>query len=149
MLKLYRRWANFFDFWRENFGKFVKTAAYGCSGTVWGFFVVRRVIVWAFSVSEQKYLSFGKTISAGLPEIQSTCPKKQFRDVFFGKKNVCSSCLVVERIFSTFGVKALVNVSKLQPMCPAERLKVSFGEKSNCSSVFGLWVKVSIFWQSI
>ena len=101
--------------------------------------------------------------------------------------------MFVERNYLTFDGKFLTSVSKLQPMCPAERLKfflertfsvfsrafsVSerkhpafgkkfmeglpkvhftcirnfwrlFSEEKNCLSVFGLWAKLSSFWQKI
>ena len=67
---------------------------------------------------------------------------------FSGMMKLCSSFLVViERNYSTFGVKILGNLSKLQPTCAPELFEVFFGEKSNCLSVFGLWAKVSKFWQ--
>ena len=44
---------------------------------------------------------------------------------FFGMKEICSSFLVlVELNYSTFDVKISANLSKRQPTCPAEHLKV-------------------------
>ena len=62
-------------------------------------------------------------------------------------KKLCSSFLVVERINWTFGVNFLKTFSKLQPTGAAEGFEVFFGEKSNCLIVFGLWAKVTVFWQ--
>ena len=48
---------------------------------------------------------------------------------FFGMKENCSSLLVlVELIFSTFDVKISANLSKVQPTCPPEHLKVFWRE---------------------
>ena len=38
LLKVFGRWAKLLNFWRECFVKFLKTTAYGCSGTFWGSF---------------------------------------------------------------------------------------------------------------
>ena len=78
LLKLFGpRWAKLFDFWRENFGKFVKKAAYVSSGTFEGF-LERNVIVRTFSVSEPKYPANGKKFLEGLPKRLFTCPQQNF-----------------------------------------------------------------------
>ena len=78
LLKLFApRWAKLHDFWRENFGKFVKKAAYVSSGTFEGF-LEGYVIVRAFSVSEPKYPAVGKKILEGLPKRLFTCPQQNF-----------------------------------------------------------------------
>ena len=38
LLNVFGRWAKLLNFWRECFVKFLKTAAYGSSGTFWGSF---------------------------------------------------------------------------------------------------------------
>ena len=63
LLKFFGRWAKLLDFWLEFFVKFLKTAAYGCSGTFWCF-LERKVTVWSFLVSEWKKPSFGKKFMA-------------------------------------------------------------------------------------
>ena len=64
-------------------------------------------------------------------------------------KKFCSSFLVVERIYWTFGLNFLTVFSKLQPTCAAEGFEVFLGEKSDCLIVFGLWAKITVFWQKI
>ena len=66
---------------------------------------------------------------------------------FSGMKKLCSSFLVVERIYWTFGVNFLTIFSKLQPTGAAEVFWCFFGRKSNCLNVFGLWAEVTVFWQ--
>ena len=60
---------------------------------------------------------------------------------------LCSSILVVERNYWTFGVMFLSNFSKLQPTVAAEPFEDFFGEKSNCLIVFGHWAKETVLWQ--
>ena len=56
-----------------------------------------------------------------------------FRGAFLGffsrMKKLCSNFLVVKRNYWTFGVNYLSNMGKLQPTCPAERLKFFSGGK--------------------
>ena len=60
---------------------------------------------------------------------------------------LCSSILVVEQNYWTFGVIFLSNFSKLQPTLAAEPFEDFFGEKSNCLIVFGHWAKETVLWQ--
>ena len=73
LLKLFVRWAKLLDFFCEFFDKFVRTATYVCSGTFWSF-LARKVVIWAFSVSERKYPAFGKKFIEG-------CQKCILRDL--------------------------------------------------------------------
>ena len=79
LLKLFApRWAKLHDFWRENFGKFVKKAAYVSSGTFEGF-LEGYVIVRAFSVSEPKYPAVGKKFWKGCQKDFSRVLNKTLR----------------------------------------------------------------------
>ena len=42
LLKVFGRWAKLLNFWRDFFVKFLKTAAYACSGMFWGSFGEKR-----------------------------------------------------------------------------------------------------------
>ena len=64
-------------------------------------------------------------------------------------KKLCSSFVVVERISWTFGVNFSTIFLKMQPKGAAEGFEFFFGEKNNCLIVFGLWAKVTVFWQEI
>ena len=65
LFKFFGRWAKLLDFWCEIFVKFLKTAAYGCSGTFWCFFWREEYLFDQFrSLSENnrhsaKNLAFG------------------------------------------------------------------------------------------
>ena len=61
-------------------------------------------------------------------------------------KKFCSNFLVFERNYWNFGLNFLSNLSKLPPMGAAKVL-IFFGEKSNCLVIFGIWAKVTNFWQ--
>ena len=65
-------------------------------------------------------------------------------------KKLCSSFLVVERKYWTFGV---IFLSKFLKSATYGRNGTFwcffFGKKSNCLIVFGLWVKITVIWQKI
>ena len=72
LLKLFGpRWAKLFDFWRENFGKFVEKAAYVSSGTLTEqHFWKEAYKNWGFSDIFRNFRENGKKLFSGLEKQQ-------------------------------------------------------------------------------
>ena len=64
LLKVFGRWAKLLNFWREFFVKFLKTAAYACSGLFWGSVGEKQNSLIVFGLWAE-FAIFWQKISAG------------------------------------------------------------------------------------
>ena len=116
-LSVVGRWAKVSKFWQKKIGRSAKTLFYVSRGTISGHFFGMK-----FFLEDEKH---SKDCQNYIQRVQRNTLGR-----FFGMMKLCSSFLVVvERTFSTFGVKILANLSELQPTCAADHFVVFLGRR--------------------
>ena len=139
-------WANLFVFWQKNVRVSMKqptnTEKNWRIKLVKNLFFLTHFWTWSRKVWTTLEKENRRIVRTTFKVFKGT-----FSGRFFRMKKLWSSFLVVERNYWAFGVNFLSKVLKTAAYGCSGTFWGSFGEKSICLIVFGLWAKKTVVWQ--